>query len=47
VNINRVTVDDFLARDLLILGPPVGYLPEELTQDEAWAKAVAEEFDAN
>ena len=24
-----------------ILGPPVGCLPEELTQDEAWAKAQA------
>lgn len=23
------------------LGPPVGCLPEELTQDEAWAKAAA------
>ncbi|MBK9022245.1 MAG: nitrogen fixation protein NifZ [Sulfuritalea sp.] len=23
-----------------VLGPPVGCLPEELTQDEAWARAV-------
>jgi nitrogen fixation protein NifZ len=29
------------------LGPPVGCLPEELTQDEAWAKAAAQEFDAS
>ncbi len=25
-------------RDLAKLGPPVGCLPEELTQDEIWAK---------
>jgi nitrogen fixation protein NifZ len=29
------------------LGPPVGCLPEELTQDEVWAKAAAEEFSAS
>lgn len=28
------------------LGPPVGCLPEELTQDDTWAGAAAKEFDA-
>ncbi len=28
------------------LGPPVGCLPEELTQDEEWAKAAAQVFEA-
>lgn len=27
------------------LGPPVGCLPGELTQDEAWATAAAQEFE--
>jgi nitrogen fixation protein NifZ len=30
-----------------VLGPPVGCLPEELTQDEAWARAASAEFDAS
>lgn len=28
------------------LGPPVGCLPEELTQDEDWAGAAAQAFEA-